>query len=104
MIYRDRSPWSTMREDFRRRRLAVQEIDFEDFGDRLAFLFDELEPGTVLTITMYGKPVAEFKMTAKPPQEDLPPLGMFKDEIKIPPSFFDPLPPDLLAAFNGEGK
>ena len=47
----------------------MREIDFEEFGDRFDDLLDELEPGTVLTITMYGKPVAEFKVTAKPPQE-----------------------------------
>lgn len=82
----------------------MQEIDFEDFAERFDSLLDELEPGTVLTITMYGKPVAEFKIIAKPPQEPRPSLGQFKDLVQVPPGFFDPLPPDIQEAFEGKGS
>ena len=80
----------------------MKEIDIEEFEERLPFLTDELEPGTVLVITQYGAPVAEFKLTAKPPPLEPRPLGLAAGTVVIPPSFFDPLPDDLLAAFNGE--
>lgn len=32
----------------------------------------------------------------------LRPVGLAKDQLKIPPTFFDPLPDDLLDAFEGK--
>lgn len=82
----------------------MKEMDIEEFEERLIFLVDELEPGTVVVITQDGTPIAEFKLTAKPPPLPPPPLGEAKDLVQVPPSFFEPLPPDLLEAFEGEGQ
>ena len=44
--------------------------------------------------------VDELRPFIPPPNHPRPP-GFLKDEITVPPSFFDPLPDDLLDAFEG---
>ena len=61
----------------------------------------ELKPGDTLVICNRNQPVAELRSLPKKVART-PRIGVAKGQIEIPDSFFDPLPSDVLAAFNGE--
>lgn len=57
-----------------------------------------LEAGREFTIMQNGKPVATVAPAAK--KKRVP--GRFKGQMSLPDSFFDPLPDDELAAWEGK--
>ena len=59
----------------------------------------ELAPGETLILCNRNQPVAEIRSLAK--NRRRPRIGFAKGEFTVPASFFEPLPPDLLKAFNG---
>ncbi len=59
--------------------------------------------GETVLVCKDNKPVAELRPVAAAPARPGPrPLGLGQGLGQVPPGFFDPLPPDLLAAFEGE--
>ena len=53
--------------------------------------------------------VAKFAESLRPrkahrPKKPYRPLGLYRGKIRIDPSFFDPLPDDIIAAFEGRGQ
>lgn len=61
-----------------------------------------LEKGETLVICRRNQPIAEIR--ALPAQRSAPrPIGLGKGTMKIPESFFDPLPEDVLDLFEGKG-
>jgi antitoxin (DNA-binding transcriptional repressor) of toxin-antitoxin stability system len=61
----------------------------------------ELKPGETLVLCNRNQPVAELRSLAKKPRQKAR-IGAFKGQFTIPDSFFEPLPDELLKAFNGE--
>ena len=57
------------------------------------------DSGETLTICNRNEPVAELRLL---PKKRIPEIGFAKGEFEVPPSFFEPLPDDILRAFNGE--
>lgn len=60
------------------------------------------ETGEPITICVRNEPVAELKAIPTKKPKRRPELGFAAGEFTIPDSFFDPLPDDILKAFNGE--
>ncbi len=61
-----------------------------------------LEKGETLLLCRRNQPIAEIR--ALPAQRKTPrPIGLGKGTVKIPESFFDSLPDDLLDLFEGKG-
>ncbi len=56
--------------------------------------------GETIIICNRNEPVAELRAIQK--QKRVPRIGVAKGEYTVPESFFDPLPDDILKAFNGE--
>jgi len=61
----------------------------------------KLEKGETILLCRRNQPIAEIRPLAAKRKKPRP-MGLDRGKIKIPPSFFDPLPDDLLAYFNGE--
>ena len=53
-----------------------------------------------------GQPIAllQFLGPAPPNPTGPRPVGLAQGTFVVPPEFFDPLPADLIASFNGEGS
>ena len=71
---------------------------------QLSALLDQVERGERIVITRRNRAIAELR----PLQPQLPsgprPMGQACDAgTPIPPAFFEPLPDDLQAAFEGRG-
>ena len=66
-------------------------------------LLDRVERGERLVITRRNRPIAELRPTQPPLPTSPRPLGQASDAgTPIPAAFFEPLPADLQAAFNGQ--
>lgn len=81
----------------------MNQIDLPLLQADLPTFLARVAQGEVFVIIRDKEPIAELRPIS-PPMQTLRPLGLAKDLVDIPPSFFDPLPPDILAAFNGEGE
>ena len=66
---------------------------------QLSQLVERAAAGEEIIIAKAGKPMARLvPLPARAPRVP----GRFRGEIEIGPEFFEPLPDDLLRAFNGE--
>ncbi|WP_236529517.1 type II toxin-antitoxin system Phd/YefM family antitoxin [Pseudomonas syringae] len=64
----------------------------------LSKLVDEAAAGKIITISKHGRAIAQLVPIAKPKR---PRIGAMKDMFVTPDNFDDPLPEDLLDAFEG---
>ncbi len=80
----------------------MQTINIHEAKAKLSEYLSAVEAGETVIICRRNVPVAEIvpiRQVRKTPR----PIGLACDAgHEIPASFFDPLPDDLLAAFNGE--
>ena len=68
----------------------------------LSQYLDALARGERVIIAKWNRPVAELRPISAP--RTVPrPMGGAKGAIRVPPAFFEPLPDDLVAAFEGRG-
>ena len=61
-----------------------------------------LKPGEVIQLCKRNVPIAEIRPLPAAAHKRRP-LGLAKGKIQIHSSFFDPLPDDIVAAFEGRG-
>ncbi len=59
----------------------------------------ELRPGETLVLCNRNEPVAEVRLLRSANRK--PRIGVAKGELKVPASFFEPLPDEILKAFGG---
>ncbi len=63
----------------------------------------KLKKGEVIVICSRNVPVAELRGIKEQPMNPRP-IGLAKDQFKIPKTFFEPLPEDFLSHFYTEKK
>ena len=60
-----------------------------------------IEAGETILLCKHNVPIAEIRPLSQ--QRTTPrPLGTAKGQVKVPPAFFEPLPEDILRAFEGQ--
>ncbi|WP_420645590.1 type II toxin-antitoxin system Phd/YefM family antitoxin [Candidatus Leptofilum sp.] len=76
-------------------------IEVDDFGKIYQKYIKRLEAGETILLTRKGKPVAEITPT---PQnlKNLRPFGLSASKFVTPDDFNNPLPAELLDAFEGK--
>lgn len=62
----------------------------------------QAEVGETVIICKRNKPVAELRAIPQP-QEKPRPFGLLKGQFSVPEGFFEPLPDEIIAAFEGRG-
>ena len=77
-------------------------VDLADAESRLSEYLDRVERGEIVILCRRNVPVAEIRPLPRPLTEPRP-IGTDPDLV-IPDSFFDPLPDDVLDAFEGGGS
>ena len=75
-------------------------VNLYDAKTQLSKLVDRAADGEEIVIAKAGKPMARLVPLEKKRPRRVP--GLLKGKIRIAEDFDDPLPPELLAAFNGE--
>jgi prevent-host-death family protein len=75
-------------------------VNVHEAKAKLSEYLDAVERGERVVICRRNRPVAE--LTAAPaPRRERRPIGLDKGRLRVPRSFFEPLPEDLLDAFEG---
>ena len=77
-------------------------VNLADAKARLSEYVDRVERGETVTLCRRNVPVAEIRPLPRPLTEPRP-IGTDRGLV-IPDSFFEPLPEDLLDAFEGGGS
>jgi antitoxin (DNA-binding transcriptional repressor) of toxin-antitoxin stability system len=75
-------------------------VKVEDFDQLFQKYLNHLEAGETILLTRAGRPVAEIKPTSQKPKE-LRPFGLSEHKFATPDNFSDPLPAEILDAFEG---
>ena len=82
--------------------MATIRIDMTEASANLRQYIAGLNPGDKIILCQGDSPVAEILPLPKGSGEPRP-LGLGAGLAKVPESFFDPLPEDLLDLFEGKG-
>ena len=75
-------------------------IDVSDARTELSQLLDRILTGEEIVFTRGGTPVARLA-SIEPPEMPRRRLGILEGQMTTTPDFDDPLPDDVLAAFEG---
>ena len=75
-------------------------LDMHEAKAHLSEHVAKLEPGDRIVLCDRDRPVAEILPIPAPVTHPRP-VGLGKGLAQVPSSFFDPLPYDILARFNG---
>lgn len=67
----------------------------------LSAVLAKLKPGDKVLICRRNTPIAELRALPRAPRKPRP-FGLYAGQFTVPPSFFEPLPEDVLKAFEGE--
>ncbi|MCP9469917.1 MAG: type II toxin-antitoxin system Phd/YefM family antitoxin [Nitrospira sp.] len=76
-------------------------VNLHEAKAHLSELLDRVEAGETVVICRRNTPVAELKPFSAPRTHPRP-IGLAKGTLSILPSFFEPLPEDILASFEGQ--
>ncbi|RYD82306.1 MAG: type II toxin-antitoxin system Phd/YefM family antitoxin [Verrucomicrobiaceae bacterium] len=74
-------------------------VELSELSLHLGDFIERVKAGETVVIRDADRTIAELRPAEK---KELRPFGLCKGEFIVPDSFFDPLPEDLVKAFNGE--
>ena len=79
------------------------QVNVQDAKTHLSRYLDAVEKGEVVILCRHNKPIAELRAISKEPaaNKQIPRFGLWEG-FGVSESFFEPLPEDVLKAFNGE--
>lgn len=75
-------------------------VNIHEAKTRLSELLAQIERGDTVIVCRRNVPVAEIRALPRRPERPRP-VGLYRGELEVPPSFFEPLPEDVLADFEG---
>ncbi|MCG8462435.1 MAG: hypothetical protein MI919_39630 [Holophagales bacterium] len=75
-------------------------LDIHEAKTHLSRYLAQLQEGERILICKRNVPIAEIRPIPRP-REGYRPFGILKGEMSVPETFFDPLPDELLDAFEG---
>lgn len=79
----------------------MQHITFQEIQENPSKYLNQVEAGESFIIVQENKPIAELKPITKN-KKPRRPFGLCKGEFVVPDDFDDPLPEDILNAFEGK--
>lgn len=78
-------------------------LNIHDAKTHLSRHLTRLAEGETILLCKRNVPIAEIRPLSAPRTRPRP-LGLAKGRFEVPPEFFEPLPDELLAAFEGDGS
>lgn len=79
----------------------VIKVNIADAKTHFSRCLDIVARGETVVVCRRNVPIAEIRSVPRPPAEERP-VGIDRG-MTIPPEFFDPLPEEVLDAFEGGG-
>ena len=80
--------------------MTMIKVNVAEAKTRLSRLLKRLKPGEVIVVCRRNVPIAEIRAIPQL-RKQARPIGLARGEFKIARSFFDPLPDDVVAGFEG---
>jgi prevent-host-death family protein len=77
-------------------------VNIHEAKAHLSKYLARVERGEIVVICKRNEPVAELRPVVRRATRRRP-IGLGKGTVVVPPSFFEPLPDDVLRAFEGAG-
>ena len=78
-------------------------INIHEAKTHLSRYLERVEQGETIVVCRRNVPIAEIRPLPHRSQRPRP-IGLAKDVLTVPESFFEPLPDDLLSAFEGDAN
>ncbi|MCP5425573.1 MAG: type II toxin-antitoxin system Phd/YefM family antitoxin [Gammaproteobacteria bacterium] len=75
-------------------------LNIHEAKTHLSRYLEALQQGETILLCKRNRPIAEIRPLPTPATTPRP-IGLGKDEFKVPASFFDPLPDDVIDSFIG---
>jgi prevent-host-death family protein len=79
----------------------MKRVNVHEAKTHLSRYLERVERGEVFLLCRRNEPVAELRPVRRPRSERRP-AGLATGRLRVPPSFFEPLPEDLVASFEGK--
>ena len=79
----------------------MKTLNIHEAKTHLSAILAALKPGDKVLICRRNKPIAEITALPSKPRKPRP-IGLEAGKFTVPPSFFEPLPDDVLDAFEGK--
>lgn len=76
-------------------------VNVHEAKTHLSRYLDQVEAGETVTLCRNNRPIAEIRPLPKEHKQK-PVWGIDRGKFEVGPEFFEPLPDDILRAFNGE--
>ena len=78
--------------------MTIIKVNIAEAKARLSSYLDSVEQGETVVLCRRNVPIAEIRALPKPPQKERP-IGIDRG-MRVPDSFFEPLPDEMLRAFG----
>jgi prevent-host-death family protein len=78
----------------------MKKVNIYEAKARLSALIDRVAEGETLVICRRNVPVAELRPLPQPRRRKRP-IGLARGTFELPEAFFEPLPEDIVAGFEG---
>jgi antitoxin (DNA-binding transcriptional repressor) of toxin-antitoxin stability system len=78
-------------------------LDIHEAETHLSRYLARLLEGEVIVLCKRNVPIAEIRPLPRPRKEKRP-IGLARGTFEVPPSFFEPLPEDVVDAFDGRKR
>jgi len=75
-------------------------LNIHEAKTHLSRYLKEVTKGEIIILCKRNIPIAEIR-SISPERKHKRPIGLASGEFEVTPEFFEPLPEDILAAFNG---
>jgi len=76
-------------------------LNIHEAKTHLSRYLDYLARGETILLCKRNEPIAEIRPLPRPVKKPRP-IGLAKDQFKVPAEFFEPLPEEDLDAFEGK--
>lgn len=76
-------------------------LNIHEAKTHLSQYLKELAKGETIILCKRNIPIAEIR-AIRPRRDHKRPIGLAKGEFEVTSEFFEPLPAEMLAAFNGD--
>lgn len=80
--------------------MTMIKVNVAEAKTRLSALLKQLKPGATIVICRRNVPIAEIRALPAPSEKPRP-IGLAKGDFELPASFYEPLPDDVVSAFEG---
>jgi len=78
-------------------------LNIHDAKTHLSRYLARVEKGETIQLCKRNVPIAEIRPLPEPRRKKRP-LGLDKGKVNIPKSFFEPLPEEIVKAFEGSSR